>query len=299
MPGGSPKTTTTTQSKTDPYGPTIGPLNDVIGQLRGQIGNTAPTGNETSALDAMTRNAQAGNPYAGGIAGLAGDLLKGGTDRTGMVSGAYGDFKSAMSPYTTMDTNPYSNPSFVNATNVMSNNIMDRIKGQYAGAGYTPTSSGDFGQQVARGISQGVAPAWLQANNDMENRKLGAISGTYGGANTTAGLLSGLDQTALGNRQAGVGASSAALQAQDSPYVRMMQIEAQRRGLPLSGIGGLENLLLPIAQMGGTQNGTNVQEQHVPLAQQIMGGAMGGVGMLGASGALGSAGWLAPMMLGL
>jgi hypothetical protein len=256
--GGTSKqsTNTNSQTRTDPYAPTQPGLQDIIGQIGGQIPNSGPTATESNALDALGRNAAAGNPYAPKIAGLADDLLGGGPDRTGMVNSAYSDFKGALSPYATSDTNPYSNPSFVNATNTMSNDIMDRIKSQYAGAGYTPTSSGDFGQQVARGVSQGVAPTWLQANNDLENRKLGAISGLLGGAGTTAGLLSGLDQTAFGNRQAGVGVAGTALQAADSPYLRQLQIEAQRRGLPLSGLGSLESLLLPLAQVGGVSNST-------------------------------------------
>jgi hypothetical protein len=294
--GGSTKTTQNTNSltRTDPYAPTQPGLQDIISQVSGQAGNTTPTANETAALNSLTTNAQAGNPYAGGIAGLAGDLLKGGTDRTGMVSSAYDTLKGSLTPFTTMSTNPYDNPAFTNLTSTLSNDITDRIKSAYAGAGYTPTSSGDFAQQLGRGISQGVAPTYLQAYNDLTGQKLGTINNLFSGANTTAGLLSGLDQTALANRQAGIGASSAALQAQDSPYERLLQIEQQRRGLPLQNIGGVENLLLPLAQVGGTQqtNATTTSEQQVPLWQQITGGLLGTAGLLGQTGGFGPSGWL-------
>jgi len=278
---GSTKQTTQTNSQTDPYAPTIGPLNTLTGQIGSQLANTTPNANENFALGALTNNALAGNPYAPAIGQTASQLLSGGTDRTGMATNAYSDYKNALTPTATQDTNPYTNPAFVNATNTMSNDIMDRIKAQYAGAGYTPTSSGDFGQQVARGISQGVAPTYLQAFNDLTNQKLGAIGNIYSGANTTTGLLSGLDQTALANRQAGIGASSSALQANDSPYLRLLQVEALNRGLPLQNMGQIENLLLPIAQAGGTQSGTSVSQTQVPVGQQVLGGLSSAAGLIG------------------
>jgi hypothetical protein len=106
------------------------------------------------------------------------------------------------------------------------------------------------------------------------------------------GSSPGLDQTALGNRQAGVGVSSAALQARDSPYAQMLAIEAQRRGLPLQGLGSIENLLLPIAQAGGTQNGSSTSETEVPMWQKILGAGMGSAGILGATGGFGQNGWM-------
>lgn len=290
--GGSTKQTTTTNTKTDPYGPTIGPLNTLTGQIGSQLGNTTPTANENFALGALTNNALAGNPYAPAIGQTASQLLSGGTDRTGMASNAYSDYKNALTPTATMSTNPYDNPAFVNATNTLTNDITDRIKGMYGGAGYTPTSSGDLAMQLGRGISAGVAPTYLQAYNDLTNQKTGAINNIYSGANTTTGLLSGLDQTALANQQAGIGASSAALQANDAPYQRLLQIEQQNRQLPLQNMGQIENLLLPIAQAGGTQSGTSTSETQVPLGQQILGGLMGGAGLLGQTGAFGNSGWL-------
>src|SRR5262245_27387072 len=294
--GGSPKQIQTTHSatETNPWDEAIPGLKNILGQIGGQLGNTGVTGAETGALNSLTANAQAGNPYAGQIGMLAGDLLRGGTDRTGMVGQNYADYKTALMPYATADTNPYSNEAFRKATDFISSDIMDRIKAQYAGAGYSPTSSGDFSKQVSEGISRGVAPTWLQAYNDNEARKLGAIGNIFTGGASTAGMLSGLDQTALANRQAGVGASTAALQARDSPYERMLQLEQMRRGIPLQNIGQVENLKLPIAQLGGRSvtDAKTTQETKIPLAQQLIGGILGGAGLAAQLGGFGPTGWL-------
>lgn len=295
--GGSTKQTSTTNSttRTSPYDPTLPQIEGLLGQIQPFVGNSVSASpQEQSALYHLGYNADQGNPYAGKIGSLATDLLNGGTDRTGIVNNAYSGLQNSLTPYANMDTNPYSNPAFKNLTDTLSTDITNSIKSQYAGAGYSPTRSGDYAYSLGRGISAGVAPTFLQAYNDLTGQKLGAINSLYQGGNTTAGLLSGLDQTALANRQAGVGASTAALQANDSPYERMLQIEAQRRGLPIQNIGQAESLLLPIAQLGGTSttNATTTQEKSVPMGQQIMGGITGGLGLLGGMGAFGPTGWL-------
>jgi hypothetical protein len=111
----------------------------------------------------------------------------------------------------------------------MSDDITNRIKSQYAGAGYSPVSSGDFAKTLGEGISRGIAPTWLQANNDLENRKLGAMNSLYSAGGQTAGLLSGLDQTALGNRATGIGAADAALRRGTSPIRRCSRRGAAAR----------------------------------------------------------------------
>jgi hypothetical protein len=261
------------QSVNQPWAPAIPALTGLLDQIKPQISNTGATGIETQALAGLTQNAQAGNPYAGDISKLATDLLGGGTDRTGYATQAYDDLRGGLLPYTTMDTNPYSNEAFVKATSQMSNDITDRIKSQYAGAGYSPVTSGDFAQSLGRGITAGVAPAWLQAYNDLENRKTGAINTLYQGGNATAGLLSDLDQTALTNRMGGIDASQAALTARDSPFMQQLAVEAMKRGLPLQNIAQLESLIVPMAQLGGTTTtqGQTTQTSQMSPAQQAWG----------------------------
>jgi hypothetical protein len=294
--GGSTKQTQNTNAttKTNPWDPAIPTLNKVIGQTDALVGNTGINATESGAFDALTANANAGNPYAANIGGLASDLLGNG-ERTGMVRDAYGGLKDSLAPYTNLDTNPYTNEAFTKATGYMSDDIMNRIKSQYAGAGYSPTGVGDFGKTVGEGIARGVAPAWLQAHNDMEARKLGAIEGTYNAGGQTAGLL-----TDLASR--GIDVGNAANMAKSQPYSDLLAIEGQRRNLPVQNVGAVENLIIPMAQLGGTSNTQSrtvgETETKTPIGQQILGGVMAGAGLLSGMPGLGMAGGAGSMFGG-
>lgn len=285
--GGKSKTTSTTDqtTETNPYGPAIDPINDIIGQIRGQIPNTALTGVEQGALDTLAANAATGNIYAPQIGQLATDLLSGGPDFSGRVNQSYDELRANLAPIAQGQfLDPASNPYYQTVTN----DIANRVNSMFAGAGRD--LSGAHMQTLGRGIAEGVSPLYqfeaqrqAQAANDLYNAGIGST-----------GVLSGLSQTSLGNRQAGIGAATAALQARDAGANQQLAVEAMRRGLPIDNIAGVENLLLPIAQLGGTSrtHGVTTSEQEQPLGQQILGGAIGGLGVLGRLGAFGPSGWL-------
>jgi hypothetical protein len=127
---------------------------------------------------------------------------------------------------------------------------MDRVKSGYAGAGLSGASFGDFGKTVGQGITNAIAPLAYQASNDLANRKLTAQDRLYGAGNTTGGILSGMDQQKLSNQQAGIGASNSAMLAQDSPYMRTLDLQGMQRNLPVQNIAQLENLIVPMAGLG-------------------------------------------------
>ncbi len=269
--GGTSKTqstqaqTQTQASTSDPWAPTQPALKAIMAQVQGQMGNAQMTGAEINQL--------------------AGDMLQGGTDRTGMVQGAYDDYKKSMTPYTTMDTNPYSNEAFTKATGYMSDDIGNRIKSQYAASGYSPTGVGDFGKSMGEGIARGVAPTWLDAYNTNENRKTGAIGDLYGAGNTTAGLLSGMDQTALGNRVAGVGDAQMANSGREEEFRRILEAEAMKRGIPLGNLAALSSLIVPMAQLGQQTTGTGTSTGNTQGTQQMSGAQQfatiaGGIGAM-------------------
>lgn len=288
--------TSNTVQTTAPWESTLQPLGDLIGRINGQFDSNpgALTGIESSALSGLAANAAAGNPYAPAIGNLATDLLNGGTDRTGIANDAYAGLQANLNPYITGSTDPYQNPAFQKVVQQLTSDAMDAVKSSYAGAGISAASYGDFGKSVGEGIARGIAPTWLQAYNDNEARKNSAIRDLYSGGNATAGLLSGLDQTALGNRQAGVGVSTQAQQAKDSPYLQQLAVEALRRGIPLQNLAQLESLIVPLAQLGGrkTSNTTSESTSTPSMGSQIMGGVLGGLGALGQVGAFGPTGWL-------
>jgi hypothetical protein len=289
--GGSTRSTSTSTSTTNPWEPTIGPLNDIVTSLGGMTGSTGLNPTETGALDTLTTNATAGNPFAGSINSLATDLLNGGVNRTAGAQSAYDDLSRRLTPIANGDfVNPESNPALRGYLDTISNDIQNRVNGMFAGAGRD--MSGANQGQLARGLSEGLAPTMLNAYNTERDRQLGAIDALYTGSNATTGLLSGLDQQSLANRQAGVDVSSTALQANDSSAQRLLEIEAQRRGIPLQNLSGITGLLGPIAQLGSQSDSTTTTTQRTPLGQQIMGGIMGGLGLGGQLGGFGQNGWL-------
>jgi len=268
----SQEQTTQTKSKTDPWEPAVKPLKKVTAGIAGQVPNYQTTANEQSALDTIMKNAQAGNPYVGQIQSLAGDLLGGGTDRTGMVNDAYSNYQKQAQPY--LDQNyldPTSNPAFKSYMDTTANDIQNRVNGMFAGAGRD--LSGMNTQTLARGITEGTAPIFAQQYNQNVATQRGMMDNLYNAGGQTAGLLSGLDQTALGNRATGVGAAQEALNAQNSGANSVLQAEAMRRGLPLQNLQQLSQLLLPIAGAGQQTQGTANSQGTSTMSpvQQAMG----------------------------
>lgn len=261
-------------------------LEGVLGQIQPYVGNAVNTNpTEQSALYHLGYNAQQGNPFAPAINGVASNLLAGGgPDRSGYTTTGYDQLQSSLTPISTQSTDPYSNPSFQNLVKTLTNDTTDQIKSAYAGAGYSPVAAGDFAQQLGRGISQGVAPAFVQAQDTLTNQRANAANSLYQGGVGTSGALSALDQTKLANQLQGVSTSTDALNANDSPYLRALQVSQMGRQLPLSNIGNAESLLLPIAGLGGTSNTNATQNTQTSSNPGLLGSIMG-IGSLFSGGA--------------
>jgi hypothetical protein len=279
--GGSTTKTTTQSSQTQPWAEAQPLLGGILGQLGGALDNTALTGNESSALSGLESNARAGNPFAPQIGGLATALLNGGgPDRTGMVSGAYDAYKTALAPTIGGDyLDPSKNPFNASITDTLSRDISNRVNGMFAGSGRD--ASGANQQLLAQEITRGVAPVLAQQYNTERQNQLSAINSLYGAGGQTAGLLSNLDQTALANRQAGVGVSDAALGAQNFGANQLLGIEAMRRGIPLDALQRIAAMGVPIAGLGNSSTGTATEETSVPLADKIAGWAAMAAGIAG------------------
>jgi hypothetical protein len=267
--GGTSKSTSTTNQtqQTNPYEPAQPQLDSLIGQL-GQI-NPALTDMETGALNTLSANAQAGNPYAPAIGGLATDLLSGGTDRTGMVNDAYSAYTSSLNPIARGDfVNPESNPQLQGYLSTIQDDVAKRVNGMFAGAGRD--LSGANLNALGRGIAAGTAPVLYDAYNQARGQQLGAMDKLYGAGGTTSGLLSALDQQNFANRQAGVGVAQSALAANDAGAQRLLDIEAMKRNIPQGNIASLLSTLGPIAaQFGETQgqSTTNASQTMSPIQQ--------------------------------
>jgi hypothetical protein len=251
----SQTTNANTSSATNPWGAAIPNLTSILNGLGGI--NYNPTGTETNAINTLEGNAANGNPYAGQIRDLTNTLFTGGTDRTGIATDAYDGLLSKLAPTANGDyLDPNKNPFFAQTTQTIGNDVMERLKGMYAGSGRDPSGAGNFGYNVARGVGEATAPVFAQTYNTERNNQLGAINSMYGAGNQTTGILSGLDQDALANKEAGVNASGAALDAQNYGPMQTLALEAQRRGIPLGILQQLAGSTSQIAGLGNTSNGT-------------------------------------------
>jgi hypothetical protein len=155
--------------------------------------------------------------------------------------------------------------------------VQDRVNAMFAKAG-RDLSGANVGE-VARRVTEGVAPVYSDIYNRERANQLGAINALNAGGNAAAGLLSNLDQLALQNRQAGVGVGNAAVTAQNYGPSRLLEIEAKRRGIPLSELAGLAGILTPIAGLGGSTSGTAATNTTTPFNPlSLLSGRGGGLG---------------------
>ena len=243
-----------TSSQLRPWDTTSELLTSILGQLGGIEAGPSPL--ETTALNLLSSSAARGNPYAGAIGGVATELLGGGPDRTGLVDSAYRQYQAALQPFAGgAYVDPSTNPFYATVTDTIGTDVENRLKAMYAGSGRDPSGAGNYGYNLARGIAEGTAPVFQNQYNLERGRQLDAITGLYGAGNTTGGLLSSLDRARLANMQAGIGAADAALGAEMWGPLQMLQVEAQRRGIPLQTLATEMGLVLPAAQAFGTRTG--------------------------------------------
>lgn len=290
MPGEQKQTTNST-SQASPYAPAQGSIDAILKQLNNQIPNAGLNATENGALDTLTANANAGNPYTGSISDLASKLLSGGgaTANDAGILSTLNDYKGLLGKYAS-GSQIGNNTDLKAALDTISRDVTDQVNGQFAAAGRD--FSGMNTQTLARGIAQGTAPVIAQQFNTDTDRAINAATSLYGAGNTTYGLLNQNNQQDLANRQTGIDVGSAALQARDSGANQLLNIEAMRRGIPTQNLSGLLGTISPVAQAFGTQTQNSTTTSQQPLLNSIIGGVTGGLGLLGATGGFGSTGWL-------
>ncbi|HEY7246270.1 MAG TPA: tail fiber domain-containing protein [Xanthobacteraceae bacterium] len=288
--GGSVTTGSQQQtSQTTPWAPAAGAVQGLLGQLSAI--NTSLTPAELQAINQLTALGQQGNQFAPAIGGVASGLLSGGnaTAQGPLINNAYQQYQQQLNPYLQSSfLDPRNTPGFGDALAAVNSDITNQINGQFASAGRD--LSGANTQALARGLSQGEGQLIASQYNQNVANQLGAAGSLYGAGNTTGGLLTNLNQTALANQQAGIGAADSANRAQQYGPLLELQAQAQARGIPLQTLAAEMGIALPSAQAFGMT--TSNMQQQTPLWQNIAGGLIGGAGILGGMGAFGRNGWL-------
>lgn len=299
MPGG--KTTETKQTDnqtTQPWAPTQPLLGNIVNQLGSMPTSVSPQ--QTDAMNRLYGDTSAIPGFAPQGAGLANDLFSSTASNAPMLKDAYSSYAKTLSPYLSSSyLDPMTTPGFSDAYGTMKNDITNSVNGQFAAAGrdLSPANSTALG----RGLSQGLGGLLSDQFNKNAATQLGAGSSLFNAGGATAAGLTGMDQTALGNRLQGFGVGGALPGLATAPG--MAQLGAANAGgqLPFQNLGWLQQALLPIAALGsqssGTSNGTTTQKTDP--TSNIIGGVTGGLGTLGATGAFGAAGWLTPLLAGI
>jgi hypothetical protein len=286
--GGQTTTTQNTnqQSQTQPWAAAQPQLLGLLGNL-GNL-DTGVSPQQAAAAGALTGAAGNLPSFAPQITATANTLFGGGPSYGGILSGAYNNVQGALTPY--LDParlDPMSTPGFSRALGLMGSNITNQINDQFAAAG-RDLSPGNT-QALAYGLAQGEAPAIASQYNANASNQLAAANALYGAASGTAGGLTNLSQTALGNQLQGATLAGQIPGLLTAPAQAQLAAANAAHGLPLQNLAQYAGLLTPLAQLGsqtlGMSQGTTTQS--VPLSQQLIGGAIGGLGLFSGLGGLG------------
>lgn len=253
-------------------------LQNIIGQLNPMIQNSGLNSTESGAINQLTANAQQGNPFTGQITGFANNLLSGGgaNAQAGNVGGYLNTMQSQLTPYAngSMIGN---NPALKAQLDTIMSDVGNSVNGQFAAAGRD--FSGANQQAYGRGVAQGIAPVLAnQYNSDVANQ-MSAINALYNGGNTTAGLLSGMNQQGLTNQLQGVSTANDALAAQNYGPTQTLAAQSLARSIPAGALGLLAQIGIPIASLGSQSTGqSDTTKQDSPMTQFAQfGQGLGGI----------------------
>jgi hypothetical protein len=283
--GGQTTTTqnSSQQSQTQPWAATQPQLLGLLNNL-GNV-DTSISPQQSAAAGSLTAAAGSLPSFAPQITNTANALLGGGPSYGGILSGAYNNVSGALTPY--LDParlDPMSTPGFSRALGLMGSNITNQINDQFAAAGrdLSPANS----QALAYGLAQAEAPAIASQYNANVGNQLAAAG--------TASGLTNQSQTAFGNELQGASLSGQIPGLLTAPAQAQLAAANAAHALPLQNLAQYASLLTPLAGLGsqtlGMSQGTTTQS--VPLAQQLIGGTIGGLGLLGALGGIPTGGLL-------
>lgn len=237
----------------NPFAPAQGLLSEASRVAGDQFGNVSLTPTENSALTGLANSGSYSGQFAPQQTSLVNDLYSGGKDYSGDVTGARDKYLSQLDPTISGKfLDPSTNPFFGQTVSTIGNDVTNRLKSLYAGAGRSPANAGNFGYNLARGISEGTAPTFASAYNQERGNQLNAMGNAFNAGNTATGLLSGLDQTRLGNRQAAAGAATTGQDLTSAPFLSQLAAEAQRRGIPQSTLSQLVSIATALGGAGKT-----------------------------------------------
>ncbi len=237
-------------SQTSPYGPAVPSVQTTLQDIFNA--GYAPTNNYQGTLpgadqqnyDKAISNVGELPNFGPAASQTASNILQTGGDPTGILRRE----ASNLNPIASQNLDPTQTPGMANVLKTIQNDISNQVNGQFAGAGRS--LSGLNEQTLSRGLAQGEAVPLLNQYNQNFANMLGANQQL---GNVQSGAMSNIGQ-AFNYAQAAPGL------AQLNPMT-MESLQQQKTLQPLNYAGAVENLINPIAGLGGSANGFQTTNQ--------------------------------------
>lgn len=290
--GGQSKSTTTQNSTTAPWQPAQNTLTGILGQVNNYLPQTGINQSQTNALNTIENNANnAATTYSPQVQGITSNLLNGGgaTNELGRINANYDQYLKNTSPLANnTNYNPMQTPGIGDQLQALKDSITTDVNSSFAGAGRD--GSGYNQKALGQGLTAGLAPILTSQYNQNVQNQQAAAGNLYQAGNTTSGLATGLNQTALGNQSAGVNMIPQATELQNAGATTTLAAEAQRLGIPIQNLGMLANIGVPIAGLGSQSSGTSDTTNQMSGVQQFLGITQGLGNLFGGGGGSGGGG---------
>jgi len=245
---GTTSSTSTSNSKTEPWGPTKPYLNDLIGML-GDAGGIGLSPDQQTAYSGLKSNALAGDPWTQNKANQT-DWLYNEAGADGRVAGAYDKASEGLGKYAGGDyLDPMQNPQMQAMLDLVGDNAFDQVNSAFAGAGRDITGNAYGQQAAARGVAQAQLPILFDQYNKQQGLQmdaLGQLTPLAQGATDAQGLY-GAQATEMGQ---------SALDGLNYSGERLVDLDQQIKSVPYEDIALVASILFPGAGLGGTSSST-------------------------------------------
>lgn len=234
-----------TSSQVNPYEPAAPALSSLLGNALGQFnaqGGGGLYGPEQQNYQTAINNVNQLPNFGPAASQTAANFLQTGGDPTGLLRGEAAN----LNPIARENVDPTQTPGMQNVLKTIQADTENAVNGQFAGAGRS--LSGLNTQTLARGLSQGEAvPLLNQYNANVQNMM---------GANQQLGNVQG---QAVGNIGQAFNLANAAPGLATIGPMTAESLAQQERLQPYQYISAFENLINPVAGLGGTTAGQSNQ----------------------------------------
>ena len=280
---GSSSTQTSQKSQSEPWAPAIPYLKNFLGDLDSSRGLLGPSGDQLDAFAQLKQNAAQGNPFTDQIRRLAGDQF-GLQSRSGTVDDAYGRLQTQLGDIAGgRNQDILSDPRLQAMLKQVGDEAQNRVQGIFAGSGRDVTGNAAGQQAIGRGVTAAQLPILMNEYARQQGRTDSAIRDLFSGGQTAATTGQQLDTSALQGRTGGIDTAAKALQAGNYSQEAILNLDQQLKNLPMQDLGLLASLLLPVAGLGGQQQGTGTSNTESSGSSATLGGlgsAIAGIGSL-------------------